>query len=290
MKLKEAFKITFMVAIAFLVFAGCGKKNAERRNDTVLQAYRLIDEQRLDEAIELLEQALSNEPTNSEYKAVLASAYAGKAGIKIQKLIPVLNQSDKFKELSSELPEISKEQSAGARINAGALNIATLLGRFAGFFEAYASIPMVEKNQAIYLNQGIYLLNDIGKKIKPEDVLYRAVLEIVLLKHIIAEGLMGELIEPQTKDGQTCRLDVGKINDTVMSAGKLLIDIYYDIGFANPNLAYKMKNLAEQTSDSISNFTIATTAVTTLDEVSNIFLKETAIQIGFGKIIKCGGD
>jgi NRPS condensation-like uncharacterized protein len=72
--------------------------------------------------------------------------------------------------------------------------------------------------------------------------------------------------------------------------GKLLIDIYNDIGFANPKQAVDMRKMAEQTSDSVTNLTIATTTVTVLDEAANIFLRQAAIQNGFGKIIKCGGN
>ena len=290
MKFKKILKITISIFVFSSFLFGCGNKKDNSRNDTVLEAYRLIDEQRTDEAIELLETSLSQEPSNTDYKAVLASAYAHKAGIKIQKLVPVLSQSDKLKKLNDKLSEVSKTESASVRVNAGALNIAVILAKFSGFFEAYASVPLVNKDQATYLVHAIYLLNDIGNKIKPEDVLYRAVLEIVLLKHYIAEGFIGEFIEPQTKGEQTCKLDLGNVNDTIIKMGKLLIDIYNDIGFANPKQAVDMKEMAEQTSDSVTNLTIATTAVTVLDEAANIFLRQAAIQNGFGKIIKCGGN
>lgn len=290
MKFKKILKVTLVLSLAVSTLFGCGTKNESQQNDTVLKAYRLIDEQRTDEAIELLESSLTQDPSNSEYKAVLASAYAHKAGIKIQKLVPVINQSDKLKKMNDKIPEIGSNQSTTEKVNAGALNIAMLLTRFAGFFEAYASVPLVDKNQATYLTHAIYLLNDIGAQIKQEDVLYRAVLEIVLFKHILAEGLIGEFIAPQTKDEQTCRIDLGNVNDTVVKLGKLMIDIYNDIGFANPKQAGDMKKMAEQTSDSVSNITIATTTVTVLDEAATIFLRQAAIQNGFGKIIKCGGN
>ncbi len=290
MKFKNLLKVTLVLSLAFSALFGCGTKSESQQNDNVLKAYRLIDEQRTDEAIELLETSLTQDPSNTEYKKVLASAYAHKAGIKIQKLVPALNQSDKLKKLNDKLPELASSQSTTEKVNAGALNIALLLTRFAGFFEAYASVPMVDNSQAAYLTHAIYLLNDIGSQIKQEDVLYRAVLEIVLFKHILSDGLIGEFIAPKTKDEQTCRIDLGNVNDTIVRLGKLMIDVYNDIGFANPKQAGDMKKMAEQTSDSISNITIATTTVTVLDEAATLFLKQAALQNGFGKIIKCGGN
>ena len=290
MKLQKILKATIFALAILLSFSGCGNKNQDRNTDTVLEAYRLIDEQRTDEAIELLESSLAKDPKNSEFKAVLASAYAHKAGIKIQKLVPILNQTDKLKKMNDKLPDISKDKSISEKVNAGALNVAMLLTRFAGFFETYSSVPLVTKDQATYLSHAIYILNDIGSEIKPEDVLYRAVLEIILFKHVLSEGLIGEFSEPQTKDEQTCRIDLGNVNDTVIKLGKLLIDIYNDIGFANPKQAVDMKKMAEQTGESDSNITIATTTVTVLDEAANIFLKQAIVQNGFGKIIKCGGN
>jgi hypothetical protein len=288
------FKKNLQLTIAFLFFTlacfGCGHKNETQQENNILKAYRLIDEQRTDEAIELLENSLAEDPQNTDYKSVLASAYAHKAGIKIQKLVPAINQAEKLKKIDDKSASTAEPHSAIEKVNADALNIAALLGKFAGFFEVYASIPLVSKEQGPYLSHAIYLLNDIGNTIKPEDVLYRAVLEIVLLKHILAENLVGEFVASPTKDKQTCLIDIGSVNDTVVTIGKLMIDIYNDIGFANPQQAEAMKKLANETSDSVSNITIATTTVTVLDEAATIFLKQAAIQNGFGKIIKCGGN
>ena len=277
--------------LATLVMFGCaGSKNEGVRNDTVLEAYRLIDDQRTDEAIQLLETSLVADPSKSEYKVVLASAYAHKAGIKIQKLVPMLTQSDKIKKLNDQSLDASLDDSVSGKVNSGALNIARLLTKFSGFFEAYALVPTVTKNQAVYLTHAIYLLNDVGNDLKPEDVLYRAVLETVLFKYFLAEGFIGELIEPKAKDQVSCRLDLGNVNDSIVKMGKLLIDICNDIGYVNPKQAVDMKKIAEQVSESVTNLTIATTAVTAADEAANIFLKQVAIQNGFGKIIKCGGS
>jgi hypothetical protein len=268
---------------------GCADRKQDHRDDTVLNAYRLIDEKRDDEAIELLENALAKDPANYDYKAVLASAYAHKAGIKIQNLVPAVQKSSQLKKLNENAKAMSGE-TIGAKVDSGALVIASMLGKFSGVLETYAAVPTVDKNQSTYLIHAIYLLNSLGNRIKPEDVIYRAVLEIVLFKYYLAEGFIGEFVEPKTKDEVSCRIDLGNVNDAIIKIGKLLIDIFNDVGFVNPKQAEDMKRLAGDTSDSISRLTIATTTVTVVDEAANIFLKQTAIQNGFGKIIKCGGN
>jgi 23S rRNA G2069 N7-methylase RlmK/C1962 C5-methylase RlmI len=80
------------------------------------------------------------------------------------------------------------------------------------------------------------------------------------------------------------------LHGAIVELGKLLIDIYNDAGIINPKQAATSKQLAEQVKDAILKITDATTAVTVVDETVNVLLKQAAIQNGFGKIIKCGGD
>lgn len=288
MKIQNLMKRAFLCFIV-LGILGCADKKQNQRDDTVLNAYRLIDENRNDEAIQLLETSLQDDPSNYDYKAVLSSAYAHKAGIRIQNLIPAVQKSSQLKKIN-ENSKLGASDTLGGKIDSGALVIAGMLGKFSGVLETYASVPTVDKTQSTYLIHAIYLLNSLGTGIKPEDVIYRAVLEIVLFKYYLAEGFIGEFVEPKVKDEVSCRLDLGNVNDSIIKIGKLLIDIFNDIGFANPKQAEDMKRLSTETSDSISSLTIATTTVTVIDEAANIFLKQTAIQNGFGKIIKCGGN
>lgn len=279
--------ITIVISIGIL-FTGCSSVKQDKTMDPALEAYRLIDEQRTNEAIQLLEDSLDKHPDNAEYKVVLASAYAHKAGVRIQTLVPIFSQAGKIKKANAQIKDADLNKSNSERVNDGALAIANLLTQYAGIFEAYTSIPFVNPELAIYLRQAIQLLNSIGPSIKSEDILYRVVLEVVLFKHIVAEGFIGEFLEPKEKNSSTCRVDISRINDTVIKAGKLLIDIYGDIGLVDPKQTENMNQQSRKVSESVSTFTMATTAAIIFDEATNVFLKQAAIQSGFGKIIKCG--
>lgn len=89
-----------IMLVAMGIISGCKKKSEGPSQGIVLKAYRLIDENRDDEAIDLLESELKRDPKNSEIKFILASAYAHKAGFKIQKLVPTINQTYNLKKLS----------------------------------------------------------------------------------------------------------------------------------------------------------------------------------------------
>lgn len=270
---------------------GCGNKEDHGSQDPVIKAYQLIDEHRTDEAITLLENELSDNPDNYQYKVVLASAYAQKAGIKIQKLIPLVKQFDGFKKANAASTSKNKKKSYSEQVNESVINTSIMLNTFANTLATYAAIPLLTAEQAVYLRYTIYLLNSVDNKdLNPEDVTYRAILEVILLKHNISEKLVGEFMEPAVKDEVHCRIDIGTLNDSIIEAGKLLIDIYNDIGFSNPKQAKKMQQLSQDTSEVISNISLATTALTVLDEVSMSFLKQSLIGYGFGKTIKCGSQ
>jgi hypothetical protein len=337
MNRKNKIAVTLLAAtLAAAAVLSCARRPA-REHDPVLQAYRLIDEQRTDEAIELLEGKLAEDPDNADYKVVLASAYAHKGGIKIQKLVPLINQAGKLKtkkkpnpaksakpatsgknstQDAREVPnlletqesdEAEEFQEAGEtaqertektktpptlsqRANTGANQIAAMLVRFAGFFRVYAAVPVITAEQSTYIRHAIYLLNGVGDLLRPGDALYRAILEVVLLKHILAEKLLGEFVDGRRDADGQCRLNIGDVNDALIEMGKLLIDIYNDLGYANPKQAKGMRAKADATAETVSHLTTFFTSAAVLDEASNLFLKQTAIQNGFGKLIRCSAN
>lgn len=278
-----------LLAVACIVINACAKNDTQnKKEDVVLKSYRLIDEQRTDEAIELLESELASDPDNYEYKITLASAYAHKGGMKVQKFVPAVSKADKMKDLKLSLEDVDDKASVSNQVNTTAINVARLLTQFAQFFEVYAVIPVINSDQATYIKHAIYLLNETDDRLKPEDALYRAILGIIMFKHILAEGLIGEFVKPE--GSETCRFDLGNVNDTFVELGKTLIGVLNDIGYANDDQAKDLKTTSDEVADTVSNLTLATTSLMVIDEASSMFLQQAVIQHGFGKLIKCGGD
>lgn len=282
---------TLILATTLLLATACAPKKSNQHEDFVLQSYRLIDEQRTSEAIALLERELINDPGNYSYKIVLASAYAHKAGFKIQKLVPTIMQIDKLNKSTEKKENVQKETSQKSKDNGAnntTLQIAALFSKISGALEAYSSIPVINRDESTYLVHAIRILNDLAGELKPEDAVYKAILEVVLFKHILAEDLLGEFAPPSTKGEANCRVDLETVNGTVINLGKLLIDIYTDLGFSNPSQAQKMTSIANETAEAVSDITLGITTMSIIDEASNVLLKQSAIQNGFGKIVKCG--
>ncbi len=288
-------KLAILAPATLLLLGACGSKKAEKSETPVLKAYRLIDEQRTDEAIELMEKSLSQDPGNYEYKVVLSSAYAHKGGIKIQKLLPSLLLAEKLTKLNAREARLrdqlkkTPDRTRTGETNRAAIQVAFLLAKYSSYFDLYASIPTITPTQSTYVQQAIRLLNSLPSTIQPHDALYRAILEVVLFKHILAENLVGEFSPPTTKDEASCRLNLSLVNDTVIKLGKLLIDIYNDVGISNPKQAENMKQLSEETADVVSSLSISISTLSFMDDVAQDFLKQSTIQGGFGKVVRCAG-
>lgn len=279
------FRFLFFCILSF-VFLGCSNK-PENTEDPVLESYRLIDNQRTDEAIDLLETHLANDQKNNTYRSVLASAYAHKAGIRIQKLVPAISESEKLKKLSEALPKVKADESNAKRTNADTLNVVAWLSNLSDVFHAYSAIPVVETENLVYLRHSIYILNEIGTDIKPEDALYRAVLEVILFKNILAGTFKGGLVDSAKIDTAACLVDIGSFNDTFVELGKILIDIYGDIGIAFPKQAASMNDQANRVKETVSKIAESAKVVSGLDELAKLTVKQAAKDRGLEKIIKC---
>lgn len=288
----SSLRISRLILFAVLTIAmvtSCAPAKKDENESPVLKAYRLIDENRTDEAIVLLEEKLAAEPENTEYKTTLASAYAHKGGFKVQKLVPVVNQAEKLEKIGGRLPDLQKPNTLSGQADVTAMAVAMLLNRFARVFDLYESIPLATRQQAVHLRYAISLLDELGPHLKSEDALYRAVLEVILLKHLLAETLVGEMVEPIEISAETCQLDLNHINKALVDIGKLLIDILNDFALANPGQAEEMKKRASDVSRAVADCTAFLNSTSLADEASQVLLKQAAIQTGFGKMLRCSG-
>ncbi|MBT4760766.1 MAG: hypothetical protein HOO06_03625 [Bdellovibrionaceae bacterium] len=287
------FKVNVMLMFLILVVAttSCSDKRTGNTS-VVLSSYRLIDSGRTNEAIELLEAELETESSvkvRYDINMALASAYAHKSGINIQSLIPVLKKAETINTLKKTFSDEPKNNSTSAEVNMEARRVSYSLIKVSQAFEAYASIPVISVMKSNYIRKAIEILEEPGSSVNPEDALYRALIKIILFKHLLAENLLGEFIQPKNT-AEECRINLGAVNDDIIELGKVLIDVFNDIGFANGSLAEDMRVLSEKTAEMVSSLTLGTTSLIVIDEASSVFFRRSIIENGFGKIIKCGAD
>ncbi|NCN40775.1 hypothetical protein GW916_05940 [bacterium] len=286
----------FLIQVALLssmtlTFAACSKNQSTDLNseDVILKSYMLIDSQRTDEAIDVLEIELSKNPGNQKVRSALASAYAHKGGIRVQKLVSAVAKVEALSDLSEAVLGRDEGISLSENIDKIALSTAKIFSHFSNVFALYESIPTVTKDESIYVSHAISLLDEIGDSIPQEDALYRAILSIVLFKHLFSENLIGEVLKTKFEAGG-CQLNIGEINDSIIKLGKLLLSILRDLKISNPSQAGDLEKVSDEISSTTSNLTLATSSLIVIDSAASVFLQQNFIENGLGKLIRCGGD
>lgn len=243
----------------------------------------MIDAQQPDEAIRLLERALRDEPRNREYKVVLASAYAHRAGFKVQKLVPILKKAQDFQKLQGE----TSAGTEARNVKPLAFDAKSLISKAGALSEVFSSIPAVQVEQIPDLTHAIDLLGELGPEMLPADAVYRVVLEVILFKHYLVEKLLGDSPAKTNQELEACFIDSETFVETFQILSNLLLSIYSDLSIAHPSQSETMQRLSNETTDSVAAALKTTNSISTLDKNSLMFLKFTIIKAGFGKVIQC---
>lgn len=283
---RVSFTILACLAIAA---AGCSRsrQNQAARNRPLIEAYQLIDRHRTDEAIIYLEDLLESDPENAEYLVALASAYAQKAGVRIQSFIPLIKVTKE--KVGNAKWDIDKDHEVGKRIDSTLTSLARILTKYAHIGRVYSVIPPVAPENRPFLIKAIDIMDGL-KSPAQADAIYRAALKAVLFKHDLGERLIGPAFTEKGQKENNCKIDFVELSDATVNLGRLLIDIYADMAIAQPSKAARHKKSSADIANLVSNLTLATTSLMVLDEGSQVFLQSNLLENDFGKIIRCGGS
>lgn len=197
---------------------------------TLSKAYRLIDLQRTDEAIILLESQKQNSTDNLELMNTLASAYAHKSGIRITTMIPLFLQSGRLKKLNIEFQKYQTKFKDNSKKPDQLRNYIFNLTYLKLFLESLDQIPRVSEDNVIYLRYSISLLNSMGERLRKKDRIYRAILETVYLKYLLAEksDLVTRMFQRSNCYGQYER---NQVSLYLYEVSELMIDTFTDYSF-----------------------------------------------------------
>jgi hypothetical protein len=280
-----------LLFVAVLGAGGCQPKHSNRSDSPLVTSYKLIDDKREDEAIFVLNQELAKNPGDTAYaislKVAMASAYAHKAGFKVQKFAALLNVSKKGVEFSIK-PAVhtsgttTKEEAVDDMIHA----IGTLISSFNVIMDYYTAIPTIKLEDERYLDYAIRILDDLGDKLSPGQSLYRAVLKVVYLKNYLATHVLGD--ETQINlDPRSCSIDFKKLDTSLSKTAKVSIAILDDISKAQPSKAESFAKLRKQLAASSTDLTVVVTSASLLDETSMEFTKSAIVQAGLRNLLQC---
>lgn len=273
------------------LFTGCQKKNNEHSDSALVTAYKLIDDKREDEAIYLLEQELARAKSDSAYaitvQVAMASAYAHKAGFKVQKFASLLSVSKSKLDFSVKPAVRNNGKTAKAEaVDVMIRSVGILISSFRVIMDYYTAIPTVKPEDEVYLNYAIRIMDNLGDRLTPGQSLYRAILKVVFLKnylaaHVFDDGLAVNL------DIQACDVDFKKIKESLEKTTQVSISIIDDIAKAQPSKAEGMSHLRKQLGNSLTDLTLVASSASLLDETSMMFTKNAIAEAGLRNLLKC---
>jgi len=283
---RNKIKILRAAFLSVLLVTGCGRP-PKKAESPLTHAYRLIDANRDDEAIAYLSDLCNSKPGDHDCLVALASAYAHKSGMKVQKFVNVITMSKDLGAL-----EFTFDSSAGKgentdRADHSLRSAASLLAKLAQIMRVYTAVPTIKNDNIVYLDEAIRIMINLEHP-RQVDALYRAVLRVLRLKHTFAEDVLG--IGTEAKLGADCTLDLSVMSDNLKALGFDLLDILDDLELANPSRAKTLDRDKKEIANDLDSATHALSSLTEIDEGTRMAFNELFIQQGFGKFLKCKGD
>ncbi|KYG65642.1 hypothetical protein AZI86_00765 [Bdellovibrio bacteriovorus] len=183
LKLMKTF--IFLLSLTLVIFTqiGCQKEEPVTRQQVLSEGFSLMDQGRWDEAISYFQDVLDHDP-HYHVKLALASAYAGRAGIKIEQIYQF--------SVVKEVP-VPKIEMKGLALDK---QTSATLENLAKYLEHWNKIPDVQgKSRADILSA----LKTLENENEPGVRLYSAVLRIVNVKSTISQGVENFNLRLQSK-------------------------------------------------------------------------------------------
>jgi hypothetical protein len=292
MKLNRATALLIGMLSAVLALSGCGRGQGDKSDDKVVTAYKLIDAGRDEEAVAMLEDELTRLPgkgaEHNRLTVVLASAYAHRAGFKVQRLAKVFAAGKNKVKFDVGLkldnnPKFTKEESVD-RFLAG---VSVFFASIANLNGYYTAVPNIRPDKVKYLEFAVRLLDSIdNEEIEQGDALYRAVLKTVYLKYYIANNVVG-IKQVADINLASCSVDFDKTAVALKEIGRILIDVLGDLGRAQPSKSPDYVKQQYKVSAAVGDLTSISTSVSLVDEVTMRTVKRTLVQTGLQNLLKC---
>lgn len=247
------------IAVLFLSNLSCqGQKAADR--DPLADSNQKIDKGDYDGAIAQLEE-LRTKDARPLVKSALASAYAGRAGLKVEKLwdfVKALNAPPVTEESVKKSSVFLQSQDVISKnalvLGKGSENELEQLAQSMAAFQEYRlkieSLPYIPQNKRNDLRLGAAVLKDADSK---GAHLYRAILNLVFLRSELQDGFKywGDVSEELKKlDSENrknpknkqilCSVKISEFQDWLDQQFDRVTDISEDLRFSFPSKSEEM--------------------------------------------------
>lgn len=162
-----------LILLTFSLFACQSKEEPETREKALSRGFAMMDEGKNEQAIEYFKNLAQKDP-HFHVKLAWASAYANRAGVRIEKIYSFAVLATKTQDFKVQFQGLSFDRQTEELIK----NINTYLAR-------WNKIPVLDVQARADLQNA---LDVIRKDQEPAVRVYAAILRLVLLKSVTAEG------------------------------------------------------------------------------------------------------
>ncbi len=283
----------FLLFVLFSLLLGCSQNN-QKHEDVQLRAYRLIDDNNVDQAILLLIDEIKsrnaqapnhkdNTYSTKELKVTLASAYMKKAGISIKEIavsFQLAKNINSFRAFNEN--EISKDE---ANASKNLKNISTLFATCLRLAQAILIIPHVADQNIIYLKQATKVISSCPN-LDPEDYIYSAIIKIILVRSMLESENHGDISPKIEKQNKVCVTNLSDFRDYLTGMTPILSSAYQDVAKAIPDRSEEMKSNINKITVLSDNLKTANFASIVVSSLQNESLNPLYVFLGIGNEIR----
>lgn len=283
-----------------LLMVACGKSNKVSNETPLLRSYRLIDENRTDDAINYLTSQIDerdavapsgqdDSPDTTRLRVALASAYGKKAGVDVHAMAKAFQAGKSIasvKAVKFDKIDEAKASNQDHQLEALAVWIVESLKGV----EVVEVIPKIEADKIMYLQQAIRILNSTPKLL-PGDLVYSALLKVIYVRAEFEVSELKTVLPTVHQENGQCIAKVSDFRDYLVRASKLLLSAYDDLGNAMPTKKAQFQKDSQVIVDLTTSIASVTAATDILDTVSLDTMNRIYKSLGLAsQNISCGAN
>lgn len=216
-----------LLALLFFLLSCQSKEEVVTREKSLSRGFSLMDKGNYDEAIQYFTELAAKDP-HYHVKMALASAYAGRAGVKIEQIYSFIVVKN------TNAPEVTM---AGLPVNKQTEELLNTLRRFV---QQWERVPTVSADRRMDLQSALQVLKEVKE---PGARLYAATLRVVVLKSLVGEGLRNWSVRSKA---QICTPDLRKYYDWSLRLIDHLVFLSEDLQAAFPEQKKSYEDLHER--------------------------------------------
>ncbi len=240
----------FILILTTILSVSCQEKkdNFATQESVTQHAISLMEDGKNSEAIQILKNENEKRPSE-RVQMLLASAYAGRAGIKVENYWGMIIGHESLiktpQELEGKNDDLNLEELLGSlspEIKKSLKGLDTNLYNLQRIQRRITQIPVVKEDQASDLALGIDVLKDTHSE---GARLYRAILEVIVIRSSIDQGV--QLISRASSGKSSlCTEDFGLAIQWIQYTYALLQDTLSDINVAFPSQKKPVEDIQNQ--------------------------------------------